>query len=58
VGWGYLLIAASVLYYGTLEIRWFASKLQIGNLRAAGLTVLGMIEGSAVVLAVALLFAS
>jgi hypothetical protein len=53
---GAILICASILVYGVVETRWFADKLQIGALRAAGAAMLGLLEGFVVMLAMGFLF--
>jgi hypothetical protein len=54
---GALLMVASILYYVVIETRWFAAKLVIGPVRAFGVVMLGLLEGTALLVVVGYLLA-
>ncbi len=53
---GHIIVTASIGYYWIVETRWFARVLGISHLRAAGNVLLGLLEGTAFLLVVAVLF--
>ncbi len=52
---GGLLIVASLLYYAMVETRWFAARLRISHVRAAGATLLILAQGTALLALVSFL---
>lgn len=53
---GHGIVAASIVYYWLVETRWFARVLGIGHVRAAGNVLIGLFEGTAFLVVVAILF--
>lgn len=50
------MVAASIGYYWIVETLWFARALAIGPVRAAGNVLLGLLEGTAFLIVVGILF--
>jgi len=53
---GHCIVLASIAYYWLVETRWFARVLGISHLLAAGNVFLGLLEGTAFLIVVAILF--
>lgn len=50
------VVVATIIYYWGVETLWFARVLGIGRLRAAGSVLLGLLEGTAFLIVVGILF--
>jgi hypothetical protein len=53
---GHWLVAIAIVNYWLVGVRWFASALDVGVLRAAGNVLLGLVEGTVFLIGVGFLF--